>query len=301
MTTTTTDLPLLLATVEVTAVERLSPSFVRIELGAPALAELARDGHSYDQRLKLVFPDGDGPVPSFESSDESWYVDWSSRPVAERGHMRTYTLRAVRGEGVDTRLVVDFALHGASAGPGGSWGARARIGDRLAVVAPRRGHAFGGIEFEPGSATDVLLVGDETAVPAIAAILEQLDHAVSVTAFLEVPLTADILDLPRRPGVSVDWLPRNGAPRGAALHAAVLEHLGVRAEVPELSDDEVDPALWETPRRTSADSGSHTYAWIAGESKVVTGLRRVLVKDLGFDRSSVAFMGYWRDGVAMKS
>ena len=123
----------------------------------------------------------------------------------------------------------------------------------------------------------------------------------SVTAFLEVPLTADILDLPRRPGLSVDWLPRNGAPRGGLLHAAVLQHLGVRAEVPELSDDEVDPALWETPHRTPADSGSSTYAWIAGESKVVTGLRRALVNDLGFDRSSVAFMGYWRDGVAMKS
>ena len=44
-----------------------------------------------------------------------------------------------------------------------------------------------------------------------------------------------------------------------------------------------------------------TYAWIAGESKVVTGLRRALVKDLGIDRHQVAFMGYWRVGVAMKS
>ena len=43
------------------------------------------------------------------------------------------------------------------------------------------------------------------------------------------------------------------------------------------------------------------YAWIAGESGVVTGLRRVLVKDLGVDRRQVAFMGYWRRGVAMRS
>ena len=43
------------------------------------------------------------------------------------------------------------------------------------------------------------------------------------------------------------------------------------------------------------------YAWIAGESKVVTGLRRHLVKELHIDRSQVAFMGYWRRGVAMKS
>ena len=44
-----------------------------------------------------------------------------------------------------------------------------------------------------------------------------------------------------------------------------------------------------------------TYAWIAGESRVVTGLRRHLVKELGFDRRQVAFMGYWRRGVAMRS
>lgn len=42
------------------------------------------------------------------------------------------------------------------------------------------------------------------------------------------------------------------------------------------------------------------YAWIAGESKVVTGLRRHLVTELGMDRSQVAFMGYWREGVAMR-
>ncbi|MFT4284408.1 MAG: SIP domain-containing protein, partial [Protaetiibacter sp.] len=42
------------------------------------------------------------------------------------------------------------------------------------------------------------------------------------------------------------------------------------------------------------------YYWIAGESGVVTTLRRHLVKDLGIDRSQVSFMGYWRRGVAMR-
>ena len=43
-----------------------------------------------------------------------------------------------------------------------------------------------------------------------------------------------------------------------------------------------------------------TYAWIAGESSVV-GLRRHLVKELGFDCRQVAFVGYWRRCVAMTS
>jgi NADPH-dependent ferric siderophore reductase len=40
------------------------------------------------------------------------------------------------------------------------------------------------------------------------------------------------------------------------------------------------------------------YAWLAGESRVITGLRRHLVRDLGIDRTGVAFMGYWKRGRA---
>jgi NADPH-dependent ferric siderophore reductase len=73
--------------------------------------------------------------------------------------------------------------------------------------------------------------------------------------------------------------------------------------------DQVDPDLWETPTYSSSGEPLSTggagvpglYAWIAGESKVVTGLRRTLVADLGLDRRQVAFMGYWRRGVAMSS
>lgn len=91
-----------------------------------------------------------------------------------------------------------------------------------------------------------------------------------------------------------------------ALHRAVLDHLGAPVVVPEV--DEVDPDLWETP--TYSSSGGEIgvghdfdglYAWIADEAKVVTGLRRALVNELGVDRRQVAFMGYWRVGVAMKS
>ena len=69
--------------VAVTRVDRLSPSFVRVELGGPCLAEFGVDGPLYDQRIKLVFP-GD--------------------------RMRTYTVRDVRGEGAATRLVVDLVV-----------------------------------------------------------------------------------------------------------------------------------------------------------------------------------------------
>lgn len=314
MTSTTQTLPLLLEEVECVRVERLSPSFVRVELASPALADFGVDGQLFDQRIKLIFPGTPGgPLPSFEGADESWFYTWLERPVEERGHMRTYTVRDVVGEGADTRLVVDFIVHEGECGPGGTWGANARVGDRLVLLGPRKGLPYGGIEFIPGDAKTLLVVGDETAVPAVAAILEQLPPDARGHVFLEVPFAADVLTLEHPEDVVVRWLPREGAARGEALDVAVLDHLGSTPHTIEVSDDEIDPDLWETPGHSSSgedlDATTRTvghdfdglYAWIAGESKVVTGLRRALVKDLGIDRHQVAFMGYWRVGVAMKS
>ena len=87
------------------------------------------------------------------------------------------------------------------------------------------------------------------------------------------------------------------------------------AELTTVADDEVATDLWETPVYSSSGEEvaeattvpvddtpyAGLYAWIAGESKVVTGLRRKLVKDLGLDRGQVAFMGYWREGISMRS
>jgi NADPH-dependent ferric siderophore reductase len=320
MTVSFPDLGMLIEEAEVRRVERISPSFVRLELGSPAFTELGVDGPWLDQRVKLVFPHGDGPVPSFAGADDSWYATWLARPVEERGHMRTYTVRDVVRHGTsdpadssDIRMVIDIVLHEdhgeGTTGPGSSWAARADVGDRLVVLAPRRGHAYGGIEFAPGAAGRVLLVGDETAVPAVAGILRDLPADVSGSALLEVPLSADVQELEAPAGVEVVWLPRDGRPLGSLLHPAALERLGVAPAVVEVGDDEVDPDLWETPAYSSsgevvATESAHTddlYVWIAGESKVVTGLRRVLVKDVGLDRRQVAFMGYWRLGVSMAS
>ncbi|MBZ5737872.1 siderophore-interacting protein [Nocardioides mangrovi] len=316
MTTTAQPLPMILDEVEVVRVERLSPTFVRVELGGRCLADFGVDGPTYDQRIKLIFPGQPrGPLPRFAAED--WYAAWLALPDDERGHMRTYTIRDVVGEDVDTRLVVDIVVHAddhGEPGPGCAWAADARVGDRVVVLAPRRGQVYGGIEFDPGTARRLLLAGDETAVPAICAVLEQLPWSATGAAFLEVPTAADVLTVQHPEGVRVVWLAREGGAHGTRLHPAVLDHLGASAALPREADevDEVDPDLWETPTYSSSGEDVDTamtvvghdlddvYAWIAGESQVVTGLRRALVKDLGLDRRQVAFMGYWRRGVAMK-
>jgi NADPH-dependent ferric siderophore reductase len=312
MTVTASTLPMLFTEVEVVSIEQLSPSFARVELASPELAEFGVDGPRWDQRIKLIFPDPvTGGITSTDGADESWWATWLERSAEERGHMRTYTIRDVRGSGEHTTFVVDMVLHldGDLVGPGSTWASRAVVGDRIVLMAPRRGFPYGGIEFTPTPGADLLLVGDETAVPAVCTVLEQLPDDARGAVFLEVPHAGDIQDVRRPAGVSVTWLAREDAVLGQPLHDAVVAHLGIPGAEVEVAADEVDPDLWETP--TYSSSGEEvpadvtvvggTYAWIAGESKVVTGLRRHLVNELGFDRRQVAFMGYWRRGVAMKS
>jgi NADPH-dependent ferric siderophore reductase len=303
-------LPLVLAEVEVAAVERLSPAFVRVWLAGPDVADIGVDGPFLDQRIKLVFPGAAGVPQLDEAAAGGWYAAWLALPDEERGHMRTYTVRALEGSGPDARLVVDIVVHdGAPAelGPGCRWAQQASPGDRVLVVAPRLGMPFGGIEWNPGRAGRVLLVGDETAAPAIASIVESAPLGTAGTAYIEVPESADALDVRTPPGLRLVWLPRNGVRHGERAMAAVSALFGMPV-APGLADDLVaDPDLWETPGFSSSgepvevgEPDQGLYAWVAGESGMVTALRRLLVRDVGMPRRQVAFMGYWRHGVAMR-
>lgn len=298
------------ATVTVISTELLSPHFIRIELGGEDLADFGVDGPFLDQRFKLILPPPDGTLPDLRGTGDDWYSVWNALPVDEQGSMRTYSVREVRGEGTDKRLFVDFVLHlePGAAGSAASWAAAAQPGDNLIVVGPRLGADWGGIEYEPGDADRVVLAGDETAVPAISRILGDLGDDVQGHAFLEVPVSADILDVSAPAGFAVTWLPRDGIDHGERLIPTVLDYLGTQQHE-TVSDEEVDDDLWETPTYSSSEEDLGTpattgvpglYVWIAGESKVVTTLRRHLVNDLGVDRRQVAFMGYWRRGVSMR-
>ncbi|MER6828130.1 siderophore-interacting protein [Streptosporangium sp. NPDC000563] len=284
--------------VAVLRTERLSPSFVRVTFGGEDLAGFADNG--FDQRIKVILPLPDGSItPLGEGAD--WYQRWRALPDELRNPIRTYTVRAVRPE--QRELDVDFVLHGET-GPASRWAAHASPGDRVVVVGPNAAHPgpTGGQEWAPpAGASHLLLAGDETAVPAIAAIVESLSGSVRATALLEIPKAADALRLDVRPGVKVTWLPRGGARHGDLLIPAVRETLGaltaeraVTGAANPLEDVDVDAEiLWEVPE---APKGDGLYAWLAGEAGMVKLLRRHLVQETGVDRSSVAFMGYWRLG-----
>ncbi|RXZ46541.1 siderophore-interacting protein [Agromyces fucosus] len=299
----------------VARIRRMSPHFVRVTFRSDDLRDFGWDGP--DQRIKVVLPlasSGFDDVPV----EGEWYASWRALPDDRRNPIRTYTIRATRPDLGE--LDVDFVAHGDS-GPASRWIASAAVGDRMLVIGPdaTSEEDSGGWEWNPGAARTLLIAGDETAVPAVGAILEQLPADARGAVFLEVPEAGDVLELRAPSGVAVHWLPRGDAGGGgqagesqygarlveavtawadawvaADPAAAAVPAAGPAAarELPALDDDEI---LWEVP--AAADDGG-LYAWLAGEASAITTLRRHLVKGIGVDRRRVAFMGYWKLGRA---
>ncbi|MCC3762073.1 siderophore-interacting protein [Glycomyces sp. TRM65418] len=293
--------------VTVKALQRLSPSFIRVTFEGDDLGHFADNG--YDQRFKLIFP---APACGFDKmpTSERWYSELRALPEAEQCGVRTYTVRAVRrhlGE-VDVDMVVHEAHSEDECGPALRWLREAAVGDRILLLGPdaRWEGAHGGIDFHAPEGAEILIAGDETAAPAIAAILEDLPITARGKAFIEVPEAADVLELDAPVDVEVVWLPREGAAWGDKLVPAVAE--AARAMDFAKQDDraagaagldEVDPVedemIWEAPEAVAA---ADAYVWIAAETGVVKALRFTIRKELGLPKESGAFMGYWRNGKA---
>ena len=288
--------------VELKRREQLSPALTRFVFGGPEVAEMKT--LAADQRIKIFFPDASGQPPSLPGGSE-WYQAYRSVEPARRPPMRTYTIRALRAE--QEEVDVEFVLHGEN-GPASAWATHARIGDRLQLAAPNRqyGDDPGGYEWKPPAGVrHIPLIADETALPAVAGILEELAGEAEppvVEAFLEVPGEADILDLPAIPAARLHWLPRHQAGihsrNGermveAARQARLPEREVAGGAAQELEDIDIDEEiLWEL---ASPESGSF-YAWVAGESAAVMAIRRYLVQERGIDKRHLTLMGYWRLG-----
>jgi NADPH-dependent ferric siderophore reductase len=262
--TTGTGTAPLLHDVEVARVRRLTPRLVRITLAGPTLARFADAGP--DQRFKLFLPRGDQDRPTLPDGDD-WFARWRAMPDEVRPIMRTYTIR--RLDPAAATIDVDFVLHdeapGRPVGPAAAWASRARPGDRVGVSASRAE-----FRLDPAAGWH-LLVGDETALPAIAAILARLPTGTSVHAYVEVADAGEELPLETAADATIRWVHR-GTAVPAGTGTALATALGAAAL----------PA--GTPQ-----------AWIAGERDLVKGVRRHLI-GRGIPATAITFGGYWRVG-----
>jgi NADPH-dependent ferric siderophore reductase len=244
---------------------RLSPHFVRLTVQGEDLERLPR--HGYDQWFRLCLPTGDGPVDLNALPDQfglAGYLKFKSSGLAQRVAVRNYTVRQHRPEVGE--VDIDFVAHG-DRGVAGPWAQRAQVGDQLALIDQGRG-------FSPAGESDFqLLVGDESAQPAILGILRDLPRAAQGLALIEVPEAADAQPVEAPEGFEVRWIDRSQSPARPG-QAALAELRGLSLPDP--------PAV---------------SAYLAGEQALVTGGRRHLVA-AGWPKSKIEFVGYWRAGGA---
>lgn len=249
-------------TLEVVRNTRLSPHFTSVTLGGPELERLRPMG--FDQTVRLFFPrEGQAGLRMPTLSNEAWMAQVLLLPKSRRPWVRNYTIRRVRPEAGE--VDIEFVLHG-DASPASAWALRARSGEPAGIF------DMGISYLPPAGVSWQLLTGDESALPAILAILDSAPASLVAEVFLEVPESADIRTDVRGPsGVRIHWLPRDGS--GRAPGELALETVS-RADLPE----------------------GRFYTWVAGESRLATGLRRHLVNERGTPKGDIAFLGYWRRG-----
>ena len=274
----------------------LSPSLHRLVFTGTDVARMKTEGP--DQRIKVFFPLPGQDAPDVPSG-EDWYARYRELADDQRPPMRTYTLRQLRA--AQGEVDVDFVLHGET-GPASRWAVHAQPGDRVVLLAPDADCAESSEGWEwkpPAGVGQVLLVADETALPAVAGILEELAAQIApprVLALLEVADEGHAIALKAPPAAELVWLPRGQAAYGQALVEAVQARLAASPIVAGDALDEIDvdaQILWE---QSDAGMAGTFYAWVAGEAGAVMAIRRHLVRDCGLDRRALTFMGYWRQG-----
>jgi NADPH-dependent ferric siderophore reductase len=198
----------------------------------------------FDDHIKLFFPDGT--------------LDAVGAP---NSLSRDYTPR--RHDAAANSLEIDFALH--DAGPATRWAAEAKPGDALNVGGPR------GSFIIPTEFDWHLLIGDETALPAISRRLGELPAGARVLVVAEVDGSGDEIAFATKADATVIWAHRNGVAAGAG---DVLAKKLATVKFP---------------------AGDY-YAWVACESLIAKALRAQLIADHGANPKWMRAAGYWRRG-----
>jgi NADPH-dependent ferric siderophore reductase len=241
--------PLAARRLDVLNVLRISPHFVRVTLGGAQL-----DGFvsaSFDDHFKLMLPadpQGSLILPSFGPNGPQWSAD-AVRPV-----MRDFTPRF--HDPAKRELDVEFALHGE--GPASDWAAQAAKGQSVGVGGPRGSFVI------PADYDWHLLIGDETALPAISRRLEELPRGAVVTAVLLTDDAADRRVFHTNANLTEQWV----------SDANELIHAVGKLQLPR----------------------GEGFGWAAGEAKTIAAVRQVLTGTHGMQKDHLRMAAYWKRG-----
>lgn len=234
----------------------------RTQLVAPHLLSVTFTGDdlhdfvsaSFDDHVKLFFPLPGESQPTLPtvSPEGARMTDSGPRPIA-----RDYTPR--RYDPAAQELEIQFVLHGD--GPASNWAAQAQPGDYLGIGGPRGSFVI------PTGFDWFLMVGDETALPAVGRRLEELPADCRVIAVLETDGDHEQVDFETRANAEIIWIRRDGKP--APLETAI--------------------------RRLQLPSGEG-YVWAAGEASAMRAIHAHLVGERGLHKSRIRASSYWKHG-----
>ncbi|HTF98321.1 MAG TPA: siderophore-interacting protein [Cellvibrio sp.] len=245
--------------------QRVVPHLQRITLGGESLRGFPANSHG--SHIKIFIPRVHQKIPQLPQLTEQG-IQWP--PAHERPVTRTYSVRAYREINDDRgtthyELDVEFVMHGEGddSGPAAHWAEHAQVGDFLGVAGP------GGPDPLLAPADWHLLAGDMTALPAIAALLENLPAHARGCVFIETDLAANEFELIHPTGITVQWLERD--PQRELLVDAIKK---------------VAPPM----------DASSLSAFIAGENFAVVSIRDYLRTTYGLTKKNLYAIPYWRRG-----
>lgn len=236
---------------EVLRREEIGPRLVRVTVGGPELDGFEMPEPAGSVRLLLPDPEtGDLEVPRWNGNE--FLNGDGTRPL-----LRTVTPRHHRPD--IQELDVDVVIHGPT--PLSKWALDAEPGSMVGMSGPGRGYE---IDLR---AEEFVLAGDESALPAIAQLMESIPHAVPIRVLIEVAEDDGVVELPGHPGADVSWFVRRP---GAEPGDAMVEAIG------------------------GTDVAAETRLWVAGEAAAVQAVRGDVLKTRGMGRQRVVIRGYWK-------
>ncbi|GAB3278310.1 siderophore-interacting protein [Kineosporia babensis] len=241
----------------------ITPKYRRIVLTGDDLADGFPFVNYSPDHVRVFFPHpitGDLVAP--RETPEGWVNEGgTSEPIH-----RDYTVRSWDPQ--TRELALDFVLH--EHGVAGRWAGKAQPGDTLVVNGPSSNWLL------PEDSPHMLAIGDETALPAIARIIEEAAAGTQVTALIEIADAGEQQPLTGVATIDLRWVHRDSAPVGEG-HASALE-TALRA--------------WQPPADTSG-----LFVFGAGETQAFKPIRRYLRRELGLTKDQIVVDGYWKRGV----
>jgi NADPH-dependent ferric siderophore reductase len=235
----------------------LTPHMKRLTLAGEGLSTFTPAGPA--THFKMFFPQPGFErtvVPDFDADNRPVMPEGIPRPIS-----RTYTPRSLSANGLE--LDVDFVMHGV--GVGSDWATNAKVGDYITIGSG--GRSF--FQIDPALDWHVI-IGDESALPAIGTILDALPEGVNAHVYSEVIEQADEQELDSKANLEFTWI-----------------HRGEKNTLPgKLLMDSVCAA--QLPR----EGRGHIY--VACEAGIMREFRKHFIEDLGIDRTQITTRGYWK-------